>query len=151
MSDANLDDLRTAPARFTERRAVRFQEVDAAGVVFHARIFDYFHDAYVGFLRERGVSLEEALRTRSWIAPLGRAEARYLRPLRFGDTLDVAVVAVELAETEYDVGYRIEVDGAVACLGRTRHVTVDPETLRRTPVPAPVRRALGEDGAGGAA
>ncbi|MFW5947068.1 MAG: acyl-CoA thioesterase [Gemmatimonadota bacterium] len=130
---------------FTERRRVRFQEVDAAGVVFHARVFDYFHDAYAAFLRARGLSLEAALRDGSWMAPLGHAEADYLRPLRFGDELEVTVVAIRVEETEYGVEYRIDVAGETACVGRTRHVSVDPETFRRVPLPAAVRGALAGD------
>ncbi len=125
-----------------EERVVRFQDVDAAGIVFYARIFDYFHDAYVGFLRDRGAPLERALRTGEWVAPLTRAEAEYLRPLRFGDVIEVAIIAVELAETEYVVSHRIDVGGEPASVGRTRHVSVDPETFRRAAVPEVLRRAL---------
>lgn len=126
----------------TESRVVRFQDVDAAGIVFYARTFDYFHDAYVGFLRARGAPLERALRDGSWVAPLTRAEAEYLRPLRFGDGIEVSIVGVELEETEYRVSYRIDLGGEVACVGRTRHVSVSPATFRRAPVPEVLRRAL---------
>jgi 1,4-dihydroxy-2-naphthoyl-CoA hydrolase len=127
---------------YTDRRVVAFQEVDAAGIVFYARIFDYFHDAYVAFLRERGAPLEAALRDGSWVAPLTHAEASYRRPLRFGDAIQVAVTGVELEETEYRVRYTIEADAGVACDGETVHVSVDPETFRRCPVPEGLRRAL---------
>lgn len=126
----------------TESRVVRFQDVDAAGIVFYARTFDYFHDAYVGFLRARGAPLERAIRDGSWVAPLTRAEAEYLRPLRFGDDIDVAVVAVDLKETEYTVDYRVDLGGEPACVGRTRHVSVDPATFRRALVPEVLRQAL---------
>lgn len=141
--DEELKGLAGAGTRvYAERRVVRFQDVDAAGIVFYARVFDYFHDAYVGLLRERGAPLERALRDGEWVAPLNRAEAEYLRPLRFGDQIEVAVVAVDLAETEYTVGYRIGLEGEPAAVGRTRHVNVDPRTFRRAAVPDILRRAL---------
>lgn len=124
-------------------RVVAFQDVDAAGIVFYARVFDYFHDAYVDFLRDRGAPLESALLDGAWVAPLTRAEAEYLRPLRFGDEIEVIVAAIELDETEYAVEYRLEHEGRVAAVGRTRHVSVDPETFRRAPVPEVLRHALG--------
>jgi 1,4-dihydroxy-2-naphthoyl-CoA hydrolase len=133
-------------ALYTDRRVVAFQEVDAAGIVFYARVFDYFHDAYVAFLRERGAPLEAALRDGSWVAPLTHAEASYRRPLRFGDEVRVSVVAIDVEETEYRVRYTIEADAGVACEGETVHVSVDPETFRRCPVPEVLRRALGGDG-----
>ena len=138
--------LETTEVLHEERREVRFQDVDAAGIVFYARAFDFFHDAYVSFLRARGAPLEEAVRDRSWVAPLRHAEADYLRPLRFGDRIRVAIVNVALEETEYTVAYRIDVDGEPACAGRTRHVAVDPETFKRTRVPDPLRRALAGGG-----
>lgn len=127
---------------YTERRTVAFQDVDAAGIVFYARVFDYFHDAYVSFLRARGVPLETALRDGSWVAPLRRAEADYRRPLRFGAAITVALVGLEIDESEYEIGYRIDTDDGVACVGATVHVSVDPTTFRRSPIPGFLRRAL---------
>ena len=127
---------------FRERRRVRFQEVDAAGIVFYARVFDYFHDAYVAFLRERGAPLDEALQDRVWVAPLQHAEADYRRPLRFGDEIDVVIADIQVRETEYEVAYRIENRGEIACVGGTRHVSVDPVSFRRTPIPEILRDAL---------
>lgn len=141
--DEALRAIRESDERLhTEKIVVRFQEVDAAGVVFYARIFDYFHDAYVGFLRVRGAPLEEAMRDRSWIAPLRHARAEYLRPLRFGDELAVSLVSLYVEETEFTIGYRIEVAGRTTCVGLTRHVAVDPETFRRAAIPGILRRAL---------
>jgi 1,4-dihydroxy-2-naphthoyl-CoA hydrolase len=134
----------------TDRRTVAFQDVDAAGIVFYARVFDYFHDAYVSLLRARGEPLEAALRDGSWVAPLRRAEADYRRPLVFGDEIRVSLVRIDLGETEYRIRYRIETDGGVACEGETVHVSVDPRTFRRAPVPVGLRAALetGRSGAG---
>lgn len=125
-----------------EPGVVRFQDVDAAGVVFFARIFDYFHDGYVSFLRSRGAPLEVALSDGSWAAPLRHAEADYLRPLRFGEAFTVALVEVDVEETEFRIGYRIDRGVEAACVGMTRHVSVDPKTFRRTALPDTLRRAL---------
>lgn len=141
--DESFRDIAASEERlYTEARVVRFQDVDAAGIMFYARTFDYFHDAYVGFLRARGAPLERALRDGSWVAPLTRAEAEYLRPLRFGDEIEVSIVGVELEETQYRVSYRIDLAGEPAAVGRTRHVSVDPATFRRAGVPDVLLRAL---------
>lgn len=125
-----------------ERRVVRFQDVDAAGVVFYARVFDYFHDAYVSFLRAAGAPLEDALRSRTWAAPLKHAEADYRQPLRFGQEVSVALVAVEVRDAEYVIRYRISAGDDVACEGMTVHVSVHPDTFRRQPIPDTLRAAL---------
>jgi 1,4-dihydroxy-2-naphthoyl-CoA hydrolase len=132
-------------ALHSEERIVAFQDVDAAGIVFFARVFDYFHDAYVTFLRARGVPLEAALQDGSWVAPLRHAVADYRRPLRFGDPITVSLVRIDLEETEYRVVYRIETSDGLACEGETVHVSVDPATFRRSAIPGGLRRALGGD------
>lgn len=126
----------------SEPGVVRFQDVDAAGLVFFARIFDYFHDSYVAFLRSRGVTLEEALNSGRWAAPLRHAEAEFLRPLRFGDPYVVTLERADLAETEFFLRYRIDRGHETACTGMTHHVSVDPATFRRAPLPTDLRRAL---------
>ena len=128
--------------RYAENRTVRFQDVDAAGIVFYARFFDYFHDAYVGMLRGAGAPLEAALESGEWVAPLNRAEAEYLRPLRFGDEVEVVVAGVDVGETDYVVAYRVETPRGVVAVGRTRHVSVDPADFQRAPVPPRLREAL---------
>ena len=135
--------MRSTPAALhVEPGIVRFQDVDAAGIVFYARIFDYFHDAYVAFLRTRGLPLEDALRDRSWVAPLRRAEADYHRPLRFADPFEVILSGLDVAETEFTVEYRIEKGGETMCTGRTVHVSVDPARFTRSALPDRLRRAL---------
>jgi 1,4-dihydroxy-2-naphthoyl-CoA hydrolase len=141
-SEDRMEDGQGGVTVYTERRVVRFQDVDAAGIVFYARTFEYFHDAYVACLRERGVPLEGALRTGEWAAPLHRAEAEYLRPLRFGDVIDVSLVSAEIGDTEFAIEYRIQRDGDTACVGRTLHVSVDPASFRRAPVPEALKTAL---------
>jgi 1,4-dihydroxy-2-naphthoyl-CoA hydrolase len=132
----------TSGVSHTHRQTVRFQDVDAAGIVFFARVFDYFHDAYVAFLRARGAPLEDALHDGAWVAPLRHAEADYRRPLRFADALTITVTVLGLEETEFRLGYRIETGEGVACEGETVHVSVDPHTFRRAPIPEILRQAL---------
>lgn len=142
------DALKQLPeGAFVRRVDVRFQDVDAAGIIFYARVLDYCHDAYVDFLAKAGFPLHEAL-TGPWIAPIRHAEADYLKPMRFGDRIGVALVAAHLepAEdpTEVTIGYRIArvADGELAAVGQTVHTFVDAATFRRTPIPEPLRNAL---------
>jgi YbgC/YbaW family acyl-CoA thioester hydrolase len=75
---------------------VRFQHVDAAGVVFFARFFEYVHEAYEGFLSQLGLPLSTVLREQKWIAPLKHVEADYFRALRLGEEVTVQLVAAEV-------------------------------------------------------
>ncbi len=132
------------PGRFRHVVSVRFQDVDAAGIVFFPRVLEYMHDAYVAALAEIGSELHTVLRSRSWAAPLRHAEADYFSPLRFGDRVIVALVAAHVQETEIVLGYRVshEATGAVAAVGQTVHTFVDPKTFERTAVPDVIAAAL---------
>jgi 1,4-dihydroxy-2-naphthoyl-CoA hydrolase len=128
--------LSSAPLGLVRAHTVRFQDVDAAGVVFYPRILEYFHDAYVDFLRAAGHPLEEALKSRAWAAPIQWADAHFLKPMRFGDAVETAIVLAQVAGSELQLGFRTSLpDGKPAAIGATRAVFVDLATFRRTEAP----------------
>lgn len=78
---------------FTYTRPIRFEDVDAAQIVFFARFLNYCHEAmealfgaldggYVGLIRDRRVGL-----------PAVHVECDFTAPLRYGDVarIDVSV------------------------------------------------------------
>lgn len=132
---------------FSLAMTVPFQHIDAAGIVFFARIFDYFHDAFVACMDARGVSLAAVIAAGEWGAPLAHAEADYKRPLRFGDRVRAEVVRVELGDTSMTWHHQIVSDDAARRLlasGRTVHVFIDRTTFRPRPVHESVRAAFSE-------
>jgi YbgC/YbaW family acyl-CoA thioester hydrolase len=133
---------RSNPAAFVEERSIRFQEIDAAGIIFYPRVLEMFHDAYASFLAFAGSPLREVMRSDSWLAPVRHAEADYFKPLRFGDEVRVEICRAHLAETETTLGYRIVRGDEVCVVGQVVHTFVERATFKRTPIPTLVRRAL---------
>src|SRR5687768_5024506 len=84
---------------FAEQRPVRFQDVDAAGIIFYPRLLEYFHDLYVNFMSAVGTPLPEVLRNGTWISPVRHAEVDYFKRLHFGDAVEVALVATHAEST----------------------------------------------------
>jgi len=122
---------------------VRFQDIDAAGIAFYGRVFDYFHDAYVAHLAARGTPLHEVLEQRRWSAPLVHAEADYKRPLRFGGQYLAQITEATLGKTSLTLRYAIVgADGQTHATGSTVHVCIDLETGRPRELPDELRRAL---------
>lgn len=142
--DFSLDELVGLPARYSLAMKVRFQDIDAAGIVFYPRFFEYFHDAYALCLEEGGASLARGIREGEWAAPLRRVTADYFKPLRFGDPIEVAIVGVKVHGTDVNVGYRATLDGqGAAAVGTALHAFVDPKSMRRVPsLPEVVKMAL---------
>lgn len=114
---------------------VRFQDVDAAGIVFFARFAEYVHDAYVALLDELGTGLATVLRERSWAAPIRHVEIDYFRPVRFGDRVTTALVAAHVADTEVALGWQVLRESEVVAVAQTVHTFVDPGSFQRIPVP----------------
>jgi YbgC/YbaW family acyl-CoA thioester hydrolase len=134
--------LTAEPVLHQMSRRVAFQEVDAAGTIYYARVYEYFGDAYIDLLEKGGVSLAAAMQSKVWFAPLVHSEADYLSPMRFGDSVTVHVVKVDCRASAATVGYRIvSPEGLPLAVGCTVHVFVD-SSFRRCPVPPDVRRAL---------
>jgi 1,4-dihydroxy-2-naphthoyl-CoA hydrolase len=129
---------------FVERRAIRFQDIDAAGIIFYPRVLEMFHDAYAAFLAFAGSPLPEVLRSGTWLAPVRHAEADYFKPLRYGDPVQVEICRAHLFETEATLGYRIaRAEGGEVCVvGQVVHTFVERATFKRTPIPEVVRQAL---------
>jgi YbgC/YbaW family acyl-CoA thioester hydrolase len=141
--DPKILRIRT-PRAFAVDRDVRFQDVDAAGIIFYPRVLEYFHDAYVEFLAHHGHPLPDVLREGRWAAPLRHAEADYFRPMRFGDRIEVALTRALVEATQITIGYRIEntITNELTTIGQTEHVFVDLASFERRDVPEDLAVAL---------
>jgi len=129
---------------FALERDVRFHDIDAAGIVFFARAFEYVIDTFIAFCAAEGLRVDEVLRERRWGAPLRHVEADYVQPLFFGDRIEVALVAAHLEDTSVTLGYRIAncVDGVVHATVQATHVFVDVDTFARRAVPGEMRSII---------
>ena len=138
-------ELRKAGAGgFSRRRQVRFQDVDAAGIIFYPRLLEYTHDLYVEFLANCGSPLHEVLEQGAWAAPIRHAEADYFRPLRFGDTCQVSLVRAHLEPSEVTLGFTVSLPhrSEVAVVVQSVHTFVTLPSFTRTNVPDNVASAL---------
>ena len=135
-----ISSSRTVYAR--EERPIRFQDVDAAGTIYYARLFEYFGDVYVRMLAEAGLDMPSSLLQRDCASPLAHAEAQYLAPLVFGDRVTVKIVLARMGKTSTSYAYRVEKGDVLAAVGQTVHVWVDPKTFSPMPVPASLRQFL---------
>jgi 4-hydroxybenzoyl-CoA thioesterase len=126
------------------RRPVRFEDVDAAQIVFFGRYASYAHEAmehffsslaggYAGMIVDRGVGV-----------PAVKLEARYLAPLRYGDVVRIEVTTLHLGTRSAALRYRFfrERDGALAAELDHTFVTSDLRAMRSCEMPGDVREAL---------
>jgi 4-hydroxybenzoyl-CoA thioesterase len=129
---------------FEHDRPVRFEDVDAAGIVYFARFFGYCHDAlehlfdgldggYVALIMIRKIGL-----------PAVHASSDYTAPLRYGDIARIAVSVTKLGTTSAHLGFdmvRVR-DGALVARVNHVHVCTSLETMTKLAFPADVRSLL---------
>jgi acyl-CoA thioester hydrolase len=119
---------------------VRYAETDQMGVAWHGEYFAWFEVGRTDFLRDRGLTYKE-LEQQGLRLPVVEAQARYLKPARYDDVLEIrtrltGMTGVRLT-FEYDV-VRSD-DAETLAEAMTAHAAVDaqgrprrlPEELRR--------------------
>lgn len=127
---------------FEHPLTIRFQDIDAAGILFFARVFDLFNDTQMACVEALGLSVPQALRDGTWGFPLVHAEADYRAPMRFGDRVIVTVESVTLGTTSMTWCYRVRDGERTLATGKTVHAFVDMKAFVSIAVPDDIRMAL---------
>lgn len=134
--------LRDASPVYVHKARVRFQDVDAAGFMFFARIFGYFHDAWLAYIEDSGLHYAEVVKTEQWGAPLRHVEADFLAPLRWGDWIDVGLVRAAWEKSNLYIGYRMTSAERVCAVGMAHHVVVGMASMARIDPPEVFRQVF---------
>lgn len=142
LSRASGISCRSIPMPFFYERTIHFPDTDAAGVVFFPNYLALCHEAYEEALAAAGIDVQAYFSDRDGIVvPVSRSEADYLRPLKVGDRVRVAVSPTRLGESAFAISYELTKLGSVdkrAARLRTEHVCIQVKTRERTPLPATI-------------
>ena len=132
---------------FVNRRefTVEWGDCDPAGMVFNSRFFEYFDiSAWALFQAALGVKPSDLAATFGIMGiPLVDARARFIMPVKFGDTVEILSNVSEFRRSSFDIQYRLLRDGTLAVEGRETRVWAardkdDPTKLKSQPIPAEV-------------
>jgi acyl-CoA thioesterase FadM len=121
----------------TSLRRVSWNDCDPSGLIRFQAAFDWFVDAELEFLRERGIE---------WVfetMPRVAANATYTHPLRFDNPVAIDVRVVEVGRSSVTYRFTVTADGKEAAVGNVTCVYV--EGGRSALLPAEVRDVLESD------
>jgi 4-hydroxybenzoyl-CoA thioesterase len=126
---------------FSFRRAVRFEEVDAARIVFFARYFYICHDAMEAFFGGLEGGYASIITKRGLGLPAVHAECDFPASLRYGDVVVVNVSVVKVGTTSITFRFVLsrESDGVVVGRAMQTSVLVDLESMKKMPIPDDIR------------
>lgn len=93
----------TAPLRVEVTLEIPFHDVDVMGIVWHGHYVKYLEIARTALMRKAGLDLPEMNATGcGW--PIVTCELKYLKPLRYGQRVQVEAVLEEY-EQRFKVAY----------------------------------------------
>jgi 1,4-dihydroxy-2-naphthoyl-CoA hydrolase len=127
---------------FIYQRTVRFQETDAAGVVYFANILKICHEAYEESLEISGVILKEFFTNPSIAYPIVHANVDFFRPIACGDKLKIRLIPQKLTEEQFEIDYEIIIADLVVSKAVTRHVCIDTATRKKRQLPDAMNKWL---------
>ena len=131
-----------ASLTFRRQLTVEWGDCDPAGIVFNPRFFEYFDaNSWLLFETALGVKQQDITSTYGIIGiALVDARANFLKPIKFGDKIEIASRISEFRRSSFDVEHRISVGGELAVDGGETRVwavrsTDDPERIAATAIP----------------
>ena len=139
-------------ASFLNRRqlTVEWGQCDPAGIVFNSRFFELFDSCtWLLFQAALGVKPHELRSAFNIVGiPLVDVRANFIKPIRFGDVVDVASRVSEFHRSSFDVEHRLSVNGELAVEGEETRVWTarskdDPEKVGAATIPSDVIAKFG--------
>ncbi|MEH2330375.1 acyl-CoA thioesterase [Nostoc sp.] len=120
---------------FTYKRTVRFQDTDAAGVVFFANVLAICHEAYEESLEASSINLKDFFTNPSVGFPIVHASVDFLRPMFVGDKLLISLIPQKIGVDKFEITYEISVSQVIVAKAITRHVCIDVSSRSKQELP----------------
>jgi 1,4-dihydroxy-2-naphthoyl-CoA hydrolase len=117
---------------------VRLADTDAARVVYFASILRICHEAYEESFNAAAVKLWSLLTEGEILLPIVSCQARFLRPIFYGDQLSIVLHSQSIEASEYQVNYQITPAAnptKVLAVAETCHVCIDSQSRQRQKLP----------------
>lgn len=136
---------------FIYSRTIRFQDTDAAGVVYFANTLAMCHEAYEESLIAAGIEVCKFFSSsadsgcEAIALPIVHVEADYRHPAFCGDRHEILLTPMSRSEDGFEIRYEIYGEGdRDRLIGRalTRHVCINPVSRERQPLPTQVLKWL---------
>jgi len=135
---------------FRRQLTIEWAHCDPAGIVFNPRFFEFFDsNTWMLFENALGVKPRDLAATYNIFSiPLVDARANFMKPAKFGDTIEVVSRVREFRRSSFSVEHRILIDGATAVEGEEVRVwavrdKTDPDKIKAATIPAEVIARFG--------
>jgi 4-hydroxybenzoyl-CoA thioesterase len=137
--------------RHTTVVPVRWGDVDAAGIVFYPRFFEWYDLGCEALFAALGLPWPELFPKHGIVGvPIVESGSRFASPARYGDTLEIRAVVAWVKEKTFRMEYEIAVGARLCATGFEVRAWVKrplsaEERLQAMPIPEDVVRRLRGD------
>ena len=126
-------------AENTTQYRVCYADTDQMGVVYYANYFMLFERARTELLRLNGLSYKQ-IEEQGFMLPVLEAHAKYHRPARYDDLLDVTARVVEFDGLKLKTACEVKRDGVLLVDGDVTLVFLNAKTGRPSRPPENIRQ-----------
>tara|TARA_B100001105_G_scaffold158983_1_gene127788 strand:+ start:176 stop:619 length:444 start_codon:yes stop_codon:yes gene_type:complete len=124
MKAKNIEENRTKFTTSTDLR-IRFNEIDALGIVWHGHYIKYFEDAREAFGKEHNISYLDQ-KNNGFASPIIKLICEHKLPLRYEDFATIEATYIDSPAVKMIFEYKIiNSQGKLVCEGKTVQVFVD--------------------------
>lgn len=128
---------------FLYARTIRFQDTDAAGVVYFARVLSLCHEAYEASLQKTGIELKTFFSRGAIAVPITHTEATFRQPMMCGDRVTIQLLPQPTSTNGFAIDYTVSLEASeVAAIAKTRHLCINTATRQRAPLTPELTRWL---------
>jgi len=103
---------------------VRYAETDMMGVAYHGSYLPWFELGRTALLKAHGLPYRE-LEAAGYFLPVLEVQARYLRPARYDDELEIVTHLRERPIARIRLDYEVLRAGELLATGQTVHAFID--------------------------
>lgn len=127
---------------FKYERTVNFYDCDPAGILFYARIYELTHAAYEGLIESFSLG-EDYWANDDYVVPIIHSEAKYHKPITFGQLISVEVGVKQLKNSSFELQYKCRNESGDVCVEvKTVHVLIDKSTWKKKPLTSEIKNGL---------
>jgi 4-hydroxybenzoyl-CoA thioesterase len=128
---------------FSTKFTARFSDVDPAGIIYFARLIDFFHRALEVYFEEHlKISYADMVQRDKIGVPVVRVEGDFTVPVAFGESFTVQVTPKKLGRSSLAMEYTVFKQDTQCAKFVITHVTTDLTQFKPVPIPDAIRRAM---------
>jgi 1,4-dihydroxy-2-naphthoyl-CoA hydrolase len=130
---------------FIYARTVRFQDTDAAGVVYFANVLSMCHEAYEASLAASGVDLKQFFGRGAIAIPIVHASVDLRQPMFCGEQHSIHLTPTQLSPSKFSIQYAIfaaDPTTQQVCQAATIHIAIQAQKRTRAALPPEIVKWL---------